>query len=108
MKLLKLFLDRYTPQFIRDSIGLLNKIVYKGTDYKCPVCLSNLKSLYPLPEDFRVEVEINNHIYAVYDFETLNVENYQCPVCRCSDRERLYALYLTKRIEEPGANKTII
>jgi len=108
MKSLRQLLYEYTPQIIRDLIGQFNKIIYKGEIYRCPICLSDLRLFYPLPDYFRINLEINGRIYTAYDFETMNVENYMCPVCRGSDRERLYALYLKMRYEDLKDNKTLV
>jgi predicted SAM-dependent methyltransferase len=108
MKSLRQLLYEYTPQVVRDLIGQFNRIVYKGKDYQCPICLSDLRLFYPLPDYFRINLEINGRIYTVHDFETMSVENYMCPVCRCSDRERLYALYLKMRYEDLKDNKTLV
>ncbi|MES0337273.1 MAG: methyltransferase domain-containing protein [Candidatus Magnetobacterium sp. LHC-1] len=48
----------------------------------------------PLPGHFPSEVEVRGRRYGLDDFETLNADNYLCPVCGASDRERLIALYI--------------
>jgi SAM-dependent methyltransferase len=108
MKLLRQLLYGYTPQIVRNLIGQFNKILYKGEDYQCPVCLNNLRLFYPLPDYFRVNLEIKGRVCTVYDFETISVENYMCPVCRCSDRDRLHALYLKRRSEDLKDDKTLV
>lgn len=40
------------------------------------------------------------------DFETLNIEQYTCPNCNCTDRDRLYSLYINKKIESLDKNKS--
>jgi predicted SAM-dependent methyltransferase len=108
MNRLRQFLYKYTPQILRNLIGQFNRVVYKGEDYQCPICVSDLRLFYPLPDYFRVNLEINNRVYTVYDFETISVENYMCPVCRCSDRDRLHALYLEKRSEDLKDNQILV
>jgi predicted SAM-dependent methyltransferase len=108
MKSLRQILYEYTPQTVINLIGQFNRIIYKGRDYRCPICLSDLRLFYPLPDYFRVNLEINGRIYTVHDFETMNFEDYMCPVCRCSDRERLYALYLKMRYEDLKDNETLV
>lgn len=51
--------------------------------------------MLPLPEKYKVTLQIKGKTYTVYDYETLNVDHFACPVCFCSDRERLFALYLS-------------
>ena len=82
-----------------DILGQVNKVLYRGTTYQCPLCMSKLRSFLPLPSQFRITLEIEGRRFTPSDFETLNVDNYLCPVCRCSDRDRLLTLYL-KRIPE--------
>jgi SAM-dependent methyltransferase len=38
--------------------------------------------------------------YSPQDFETLNVEQYGCPTCGASDRERFYALYFNRYMHQ--------
>lgn len=96
IKMLSNIPPRKVKDFIWLLLALLNKIIYWGKNYQCPICNSNIRLFSPLPANYRVDLKINNHIYTVNDYETLNVTNYMCPVCHCSDRERLYALYLKK------------
>jgi SAM-dependent methyltransferase len=39
-------------------------------------------------------------LYGYDDFETLNPNQYFCPKCGASDRDRLYALYLARMIDQ--------
>lgn len=102
------FLDNNTPNVIRNIAGAINKALYRGTKYHCPLCFSNLRLFHPLPQRFRVNLKIKNDVYTVYDYETLNVDNYLCPVCRCSDRDRLYALYIRSLSAEASRTKVLI
>src|SRR5512139_2677189 len=82
------------PPIFTNILGQINKVLYRGLKYQCPLCMSNLESFLPLPGQFRVTLKIRGQTFTTANFETLNVENYLCPVCRCSDRDRLIALYL--------------
>ncbi len=96
------------PQSVKDGIGLLHKYLYKGTEYQCPICMSSLKCFFALPKKFDVIINIKNKNYTVNDFETLNIENYMCPVCRCSDRDRLIALFLNNKPEISELDNVLI
>lgn len=105
---LRRLIFNHVPPVLTDLLGRFNKIIYRGTDYRCPICLSNLKSFLPLPREFRITLEIGGQTFTASDFETLNVENYLCPVCRCSDRDRLFALFLKRISENFQTNRKLI
>lgn len=61
----------------------------------CPVCQSNVELFIPLPEQYKGKVIIRGKEYLAYkEAEMLNYNEYSCPHCGASDRERFYALYL--------------
>lgn len=78
----------------RSILGAINRVVYRGNAYECPLCGSHLRAFLPLPDHFKTTLHIAGMNFSESDFETLNVSAYQCPVCRCSDRDRLVTLYL--------------
>jgi len=78
---------------------LLKKIKYFGFETKCPLCNSMLRNYLPLDKKYKVDITINDTIYSVNDYETLNVENFMCPVCGADDRTRLYMLYLKEKLK---------
>jgi len=72
-----------------------------GKDYSrhCPVCDAGLQQFMPLPKDFRVSVSVRGDEFLAYQkAEMLNINEYACPMCGSSDRERLYALYIQKHL----------
>ena len=67
---------------------------YFKTKKYCPICQTNVDHFIPLPEQFRGKVVIHGKEYLAYkEAEMLNVDEYSCPNCAASDRERFYALY---------------
>jgi predicted SAM-dependent methyltransferase len=108
MQKVKQLIFDHVPQVLTDILGLVNKVLYRGSAYQCPLCLSSLRSFLPLPREFRMTLEISGHRFTASHFETLNVDNYLCPVCRCADRDRLSALFLKKIPLERQANKTLL
>lgn len=96
------------PQVFVDILGQVNKVLYRGAEYQCPLCLSSLKSFLILPREFRITLEIRGRRFTASDFETLNVDNYLCPVCRCADRDRLSALFLKRAPRDQQAKKTLL
>jgi O-antigen biosynthesis protein len=64
---------------------------WKGVAFQCPVCSTGLAYYNPFPQEY-----YDN--WKAYGFElgdkqeTLFVRHYQCPKCRCADRDRFAAL----------------
>lgn len=108
MQIVRQLIFDHVPLVFTDILGQVNKVLYRGSAYQCPLCLSNLRSFLPLPSEFRISLEIEGRRLSASDFETLNVENYLCPVCRCADRDRLSALFLKRVPRELQKNKTLI
>ncbi|HEX7494805.1 MAG TPA: glycosyltransferase [Bacteroidales bacterium] len=63
--------------------------------FSCPVCGEKVKEFVPLSSYYEENWKKYHFPYKSDDFETLNSKQYHCPNCGASDRERLYALYLT-------------
>ena len=108
MQLLKRVIFDNAPPLLMDLLGLFNRYIYCGMAYRCPICLSDLKSFIPLPHEFTITLYMHGQRFTAFDFETLNVVNYLCPVCRCSDRDRLYALFIKKIPEKVQKDKTLL
>lgn len=74
-----------------------------GSRFRCPVCNRKVRKFIPLPDSYRQSAERYGYLYSFDDAETLNHGAYSCPHCNASDRDRLYALYVSKRLVEFGA-----
>ena len=68
--------------------------------YYCPVCRKTVKDFNPLPQYIDDEREKYGCIHSPYLAETMNRRRYECPRCKASDRDRLYALFLEKQVEK--------
>ncbi len=108
MQKVRKFIFDHVPPIFTDILGRINKVRYRGLKYQCPLCLSSLKSFLPLPREFMIKLEIQGRRFTASDFETLNIENYLCPVCRCADRDRLSALLLKRVPRDMQANRTLL
>ena len=85
-------------------IRIYNKLFRNvGGKLYCPVCNKKVRKFIPLPDFYKENAEKYGYIYSLDDAETLNYGAYSCPHCTASDRDRLYALYATKRLMEQGA-----
>lgn len=76
----------------------IKKIIcrFSGNKYNCPVCKSTVNVFNPIGWDYLSLLDKNEFIHSIFQFETLNIINYSCPVCGASDRDRLSAIYLTQ------------
>jgi SAM-dependent methyltransferase len=90
--------DRVLSKFFPD---------YLGENFICPICQTELSHFLPLPLYFLKELNKNQHIHSIFQNETLNIEDYACPKCYSSDRERLYALYFKKSVQENQQYKVL-
>ena len=75
----------YLKSLIVENVG--NKI--------CPVCGAKNIKFEPLPKLYLTKLKEHRFKYTLNDFETLNFNHYSCPVCSASDRDRLFALYIS-------------
>jgi glycosyltransferase involved in cell wall biosynthesis/SAM-dependent methyltransferase len=68
--------------------------------FRCPVCKEKIQAFAPLNSYYEENWKKYGFLYNLEDFETLNSSNYFCPKCGASDRDRLYALYLTQILSQ--------
>lgn len=68
--------------------------------YQCTVCRARFVKFQPINQEFLETRERSGNKYDPNDCETLNLENYHCPMCHAVDRERLYALFLEQKLKE--------
>lgn len=84
---------------IRRSVGRLRGIL-RNDSFECPVCQSKVAAFIPL---FTALPLLQQDLLAAgHDLdaaETLNSEAYLCPVCESSDRDRLYALWVSQWLQ---------
>ncbi len=69
-------------------------IGYFSREYYCPVCRNYISHFDRLPDYYFEMAAKHECIVPFEDAESLNIDNYSCPVCGASDRDRLYAIYL--------------
>ncbi len=105
---LELFVPPSIFKPIRYILKNIRRIQFYGSRYQCPVCSSRIRTFLPLPNKYRVDISAHGRKFTVYDYETLNVEHYVCPVCFATDRERLYVLYLNKYVRDYGREQTLV
>ncbi|MEP6750998.1 MAG: methyltransferase domain-containing protein, partial [Bacteroidota bacterium] len=67
---------------------------------ECPVCEKKVKGFTPLPDYYFIESKKHGYPYSPDEAETLNYKEYACANCGASDRERLYALFINKYLDQ--------
>jgi SAM-dependent methyltransferase len=84
--------------------------LYWGSAYECPACGAHLKRFKPIWKSFPRKLREAGFAYPLEAFETFNFNAFLCPSCNCSDRERLYALYLHEWIaaHEPHSRHVLV
>jgi SAM-dependent methyltransferase len=92
-------IKQYIPLGLKQRARALQKQVQLiNSTYYCPVCESKVVSFLPLPEFYRENQEKYGFPFRTDESETCNEAHYLCPVCGASDRDRLYALFLSDYI----------
>lgn len=76
--------------------GILSRLF--GKKLYCPVCETTQYAFLPLPANYEADAKRYGYMHFGMS-ETMNVEQYSCAKCGASDRERLFALYFSKRRE---------
>ncbi|MCC5929246.1 MAG: class I SAM-dependent methyltransferase [Cyclobacteriaceae bacterium] len=102
-------IKKFIPDRIKGSINVLlgrakaipiEKVISsQNLKLHCPVCDQKINSFKRMPDLYMKKLDEVAYIHPVYQIETLNIMAYSCPVCRATDRERLYATFLLKNSE---------
>lgn len=104
MKLCKYYLSKPTKMIKKQIKVFVHSL---GAKYYCPVCANRINHFYPLPDFYFINAQKNGYPYKLEQAETLNYQNYSCPLCGASDRDRLYALYLKGYLASREMNEII-
>lgn len=66
----------------------------------CPVCNTNLNEKFaPLDPKYATLQKQYGYPYELSDGETLNALEFKCRVCGATDRDRLFATYIQKKVK---------
>lgn len=99
---------KFSPKPIRRIFSSLISLYYESKitgQYYCPICKQRVIRFNPLPITFDIMLEKYHYIHPRHSDEMMNTHAYSCPKCGSSDRERIYAMYLSrefKKMEETG------
>ncbi|ANV85497.1 hypothetical protein AWQ21_02165 [Picosynechococcus sp. PCC 7003] len=80
----------------------------KPYNFHCPVCESSVKKFARLPDAYYEKLDAHGFIFSIFQFETLNQLGYLCPHCSSSDRDRLYAAYLSREFSDKIENQNFL
>jgi SAM-dependent methyltransferase len=67
-------------------------------DLSCPVCGKRVCRFIPLSKFYTKNQKRHGYLYSLDDAETLNQKAYSCPHCDAKDRDRLFALFILRRV----------
>lgn len=96
---IKGILQNIIIKFHSNKSERLDTDLKKQTDkYFCPVCNQEISHFVRLPDYYIKMLDKYQFIHSIFYFETLNLLNYFCPNCYSSDRVRLYALFLKRKL----------
>lgn len=71
----------------------------------CPVCEQKVPPFAPLPTFYREQLLKHGSELLNDECETCNMNAYSCRICMAADRDRLYALYLARRLGPSPSNQ---
>ncbi len=75
--------------------------------FKCSVCQNQINGFRSLGSYHEENWNKYGFAFGADDFETLNSDQYFCPKCGATDRDRLYALYLQHILNSDYSNKLL-
>ncbi len=91
---------------VRRMLGRGRRRVLEALGWRfCPLCGSSFRRFERYPHSYELLLEQYGfrHAWTSDAWEMFNPEAYICPVCRATDRERLYALFLASRLPAGAA-----
>ena len=71
---------------------------------QCPICNNKFYTYISLPSIYKNNLTKYSFKYSLEDTETLNINQYTCPSCDCTDRDRLYKLFWEKKFQNINQN----
>jgi len=75
--------------------------------YSCPVCEDRFSEFLPLSSFYEENKMRYGNTFTFNDVETINPAQYQCPRCGATDRDRLYALFLSRSLNKSPSQKLV-
>ena len=89
---------------IINRLIILTLIFFQKKNYTCNVCKKRINKFDRLSDYFLKKLDEYAYVHSLFAGETMNLFQYSCPVCYCTDRDRLYILYLEKYLKNIDQN----
>ncbi len=100
------YLDTYADAKKAGINPLVHYLKYGKTEgritqprFKCPVCSKRNKGFLPVSSDYQETRSKFGYPFSFDDHETINPNQFTCPFCGATDRDRLYALYIAQALD---------
>jgi SAM-dependent methyltransferase len=101
-------MKKFIPIFIKSYLkNLMFDLSYSNERFNCPVCDAKKVAFRPMDLNFLKKLDDIQYIHSIFQSETSNVFHYYCSKCLSSDRDRLFSLYINKKLEKSDKVKMI-
>lgn len=84
---------------IKAKLKNLGQLTQFFGNKECPVCEKKVRKFTPLSRSLIKKIKESGFNLDIHEFETLNVTEYSCPHCGCSDRDRIFAIQINKLVK---------
>ncbi len=99
---------RMTRPLQMNQLTQFHQIEFSESQYRCPICQNQVNEFLPLSTLYIETLEKFGFPYSLDECETINREQYICPYCGASDRDRLYACYLDEKLSQYNADDKVL
>ena len=86
-------------ELIKTNLKKIAQVTQGFGNKECPVCKSKVRRFPPLSKSLINKIKTSGFSLDINEFETLNVREYYCPHCGCSDRDRIFAIQIEKLVK---------
>jgi len=106
-RIIKFIAEKNKLEKIKRKLKIVESFILANVkkEFYCPVCNKYILDYLPIDNIFNENLKKYGFKYSSDEFETFNPNKYTCPRCSSSDRDRLYALYIDKKIKELDQTK---
>lgn len=86
-------------KLIKAKLNNLSSLIQTFGNKECPVCKNKVRSFPPLSRSLIKKIKTSGFDLDINEFETLNLREYYCPHCGCSDRDRIFVIQIEKLVK---------
>lgn len=91
--------------FLKELKSDPTRLPHMGDKHYCPLCRHNIAYFNHIPFELLEMADKYQSPYPMFSFETINIFKYTCPACGANDRDRLFVMYIEKRLKDTPAGK---